>query len=275
MATEPTRFGTGPSPELGSVGQRLEFSMPKIEKFVLDRGIKVKWEKSFLCPCRNKMTGAPDTLCKLCHGRGIAYLPAQPEEIVIQSQEKGLTNGDIGMYDSGTAIGTTSPESVMTFRDRITVPEVEIHQSMLFDVTQRRIDMGMWMSYDVKEITLAVTDGGEMLYEDDDYKIDLANNLFYPKQELLGQNISLNITSTLRYIVIDLLKESRYQYTHKHRERETFSSLPKKLLLKREDAWVNPTPFSMEEDTSGKDLEIPEDPKRPMKPQGGFFGGGL
>ena len=141
---------------------------------------------------------------------------------------------------------------------------------MLFDVTRRRVNEGMWLAYDTKEIIYAVTDKAGIIYEDEDYTFDEEKNLFFPREHLIGKNISLNITSTLRYIVIDLLKESRLQYTGKGTPLEHVDHLPKKLLLKREDAWVNPTPFSMEQDSRPDEGQV--DPKRPMN-TGGFFGG--
>ena len=272
--SEPTRFNEPEGLTVGSFSTRLEFDTDHIRSFSENRGIEVLWEKSYLCTCRNRMTGAPNASCPICHGRGIAYLPAKRDTMIIQSQEKGLTNGDLGLYDSGTAIGTSRTDSLMTFRDRISIPDVSIGHSLIFDVTQRRIDKGMWLSYDVKELTYAVTDNGVILVPDQDYTVDYEKNLFFPNQSLLDKNVSLNLTSTLRYIIIDLLKESRYQYTNKDQATEKFENLPKKLLLKREDAWVNPTPFSLDEATEKEYDTTTEDPKR-NSTLGGFFGGGL
>lgn len=190
--------------------------------------------------------------------------------MIIQSQEKGVVNGDLGLYDSGTAIGTTPNGSAITFRDRITVPEVHLGQSLLFDITRRRVDKGMWMSYQVSSIDYAVTDAGELLVEGEDFTLDKEQNLFLPKEHLIGKNVSINLDTVLRYIVIDLLKESRYQYTNKGTELASFDNLPKKLLLKREDAFVNPIPFSGDGTGAEPTPETPEDPKRSG---GGFFGG--
>lgn len=252
--------------------QRLEFDMLRSTRFHDDRGIKVLWEKSYLCTCRNKMSHAPDPSCPICHGKGIAYLEPKETTMIIQSQEKGVVNGDIGLYDSGTAIGSTPNDSRITFRDRVSVPEVLIGQSLLFDVTQRRIDKGMWLSYKVDEIDLVVADDGQVLEEGVGYTFDSTQNLFFPDQSLLGKNISINLESILRYIVIDLLKESRYQYTNKGTDIETFDSLSKKLLLKREDAWVNPIPFSGDNEDGDVTPETTTDPKR-TGTSGGFFGG--
>ena len=251
--------------------QRLEFDMSRAEQFHDDRGIKITWEKSYLCTCRNKVSHAPDSSCPICKGKGIAYLPKEETTMIIQSQEKGVINSDMGLYDSGTAIGTTRKETNITFRDRISIPEVHIGQSLLFDVTKRRIEKGMWLSYQVESIEYAVTDDGVLLVEGEDFTFDKTQNLFFPLPHLLSKNVSINIKTILRYIVIDLLKESRYQYTDKGTSMEKFESLPKKLLLKREDAWVNPIPFS---NSSVDDVtpEIADDPKRGTS---GFFGGVL
>lgn len=273
---KPTRLTgiTDDRPALNPTGSKMELDVMAMIKLIEDRGLQVLWEKSYLCTCRNPMTGAPDSSCPICRGRGIAYLPAHKVTLAVQSQDKSVKNTDLGLYDSGAAIATTLPESEITFRDRLTLPDVEVQQSMIFDVTKRRVEKGMWLSYDVKKITLAVTDNSEQLYINDDYTLDIEKNLFFPREHLLGKNVSLNITSTLRYIVIDLLKESRYQITGKGTQLERFESLPKKLLIKREDAWVNPTPFSVENEDIEVTPESTEDPKRAMN-TGGFFGGSL
>src|SRR5699024_7027342 len=114
----------------------------------------------------------PDPSCRICHGRGTAYLPAKDIVVAIQNQEKSMQNMDLGLYDSGTAIGTSMPDSAITFRDRITLPDVEIQHSLVFDVTQKRINDGFWLPYDVKRIEYSITDNGELIYETDDYLFD-------------------------------------------------------------------------------------------------------
>lgn len=270
---KPTRFEK--TPELKASSARVDFDTKSLRKFIEDRGLDVMWEKSYLCPCRNKKTGSPDPLCPRCQGRGVAYLPAKEVSVAIQSQEKGVVPFDLGLYDSGTAIGTTQVEDGITFRDRLTLPHIQVDHSLVFDINPTRLERGMFLSYDVHQITFATT-LEEELEEGKDFTFDSNRNLFIPEQHLLGKNVSLNVTSTLRYIVIDLLKESRYQYTGKGTALEKFEQLPKKLLLKREDAWVSPTPFSLD-DT--EPLESPVDMKRDMHSQdtssGGFFGGVL
>lgn len=246
---------TSEKPAFTAGGARLEFDTLGVRKLIKDRGLKVKWEQSWLCTCRHPETLQPDSSCPICYGKGVAYELPVSTSLAIQSQEKGVTSIDLGLYDSGTAIGTSYVDETISFRDRITVPDVKVYQSMVFNVTERRVRNGFYMYYDVKEITMirGVLDGqqGAYLVEGEDYTVDLNRNILYPKAHLVGTNVSLNIKTVLRYIVIDLLKESRYQYTELNRgaENPQFEELPRKLLLKREDIFINPEAFSFESNT--------------------------
>lgn len=226
------------------------------------------WEKSYLCPCRNRKTRQPDPSCKLCHGRGIAFFPPQQTDVIVQSQEKGILNSDLGLLDSGTAIGSSERGYRISFRDRISLPYVQISQSLIFDATQKRIDNGIYMIFDVSAVDYAATIDGE-LTDSVDYTFDFDNNLFYPKQHLLNRNISINIQTTLRYMVADLLKEHRYA----REQNEEYIRLPQKLLLKREDVFVDKERFESNDGDTGQMI----DTKRPSSNQidglNGFFGG--
>ncbi|AXH71118.1 hypothetical protein BSP38_076 [Bacillus phage BSP38] len=225
------------------------------------------WEKSYLCPCRDRATRQPNPACPRCRGRGIAFMPPRDLDILIQTQEKGVFNGDIGLVDSGTAIGTPADrESKVAFRDRITLKNVQVCQSFIFDVTQNRINKGFYMVYDVNSIEFATTIDEE-LTEGKDYEFDSKNNLFYPKEHLLGLNISINIQTTLRYLVADLLKEHRYGLDQQGNR----IRLPQKLLLKREDIFVDKEAFELGSDSTEVGQMI--DTKRPPSTDGlnGFF----
>lgn len=250
-----------------------QISSAAIRTDMLDNGLQLVslpslWEKSYLCPCRDRATRQPNQTCKLCHGRGIAFLPARPLDIVIQSQEKGIVNSDLGLMDSGTALGTPDRSAQVAFRDRITIPSAQVSQSFIFDVTQKRIDHGFYMVYDVKSIDFATSLIGE-LTEGKDYTIDLDHNLFFPKSHLLGNNVSINIQTTLRYMVADLLKEHRYSRDVKGQ----LIKMPQKLLLKREDIFIDKEAFDL--GTNDSDVGKMIDTKRPPAVDGlnGFFRG--
>ncbi|ALA13177.1 virion structural protein [Bacillus phage TsarBomba] len=242
------------------------FRTPELDKHVDDFSLEALWEKSYLCPCRDKATRQPNQTCKICHGRGIAYLPPEPLKIIIQSQEKGSSNIDIGLMDAGTAIGTPERDTQIAFRDRLTVKEATVPQSFILDASQRRIDHGFYMTYDVKSIDFATSMSGELI-EGRDYTVDLTNNLFFPAAHLLGKNVSINIQTTLRYLVADLLKEHRYGRNQQGQR----VKLPQKLLLKREDIFIDKEAFELGVDNEEVSQEI--DAKRKPNYDGlnGFF----
>ncbi|BAF81287.1 hypothetical protein EFP_019 [Enterococcus phage EF24C] len=287
MGEKPIRFGgageTGnPNKQLNT--SRVEFETKGMASFIENRGIDVLWERAWLCTCRNPMTLSPKSDCPICRGRGIAYQPAVKLRMAIQSQEKGISNQDLGLLDTGTAIGTTELDSKITFRDRITVPEVKIYQSFIFNVNKRRVDNGLFLSYDVNSIEDIYGKDGRILVDGVDFRMDYDTNTIYPNESLIDTNISINMSVTLRYIVIDLLKESRYQYTTFGVKQTQFESLPKKLLLKREDVFIDSEPFSLDIDTASRMEELEGkkdtseamvDPKRKATKSGGFFGGKL
>lgn len=232
--------------EVRTPGAKPEFNSGNIREFIDNRGARVLWEMSWLCTCRNPNTLAPDSSCPICKGRGVGFMAPEEIRVAIQSQEKGVNNMDLGLYDSGTAIGTTTIGSNVGYRDRLTLPDVALRQSVIFDVTERRVKNGVYLTYDVKEITHALGVNGQPLSEWTDYTFDEKTNMFYPKEHLIGTNVSLNMLTQLRYYVIDFLKESRYQYTELNRGKENalYESYPKKLLLKREDIFVPTEIFS-------------------------------
>ncbi|XWX31057.1 virion structural protein [Staphylococcus phage PG-2021_19] len=251
---------------------RLEFDTIDMIRFINDRGIKVLWEEAYFCPCLNPDSGHPRVDCPRCHGKGIAYLPPKETIMAIQSQEKGTNQLDIGILDTGTAIGTTQLEKRISYRDRFTVPEVLMPQQMVYFVNKDRIKKGVPLYYDVQEVTYITTQDGT-IYEED-YKIE--NNRLYLNEKYENHTVSLKILMTLRYVVSDILKESRYQYTKFNQPKTKFENLPQKLLLKREDVIVLPAPYKVN-DGIEKDLEIQvEDPKASASNPsnlGGFFGG--
>ena len=246
------------------------FDVPALDKHVSDMSLPTLWEKSYLCPCRDRKTRQPHQTCPRCHGRGIAFQEPRKLDIIVQSTEKGITSSDLGLIDSGTAIGTPDRSIRVAFRDRITIPTVLVSQSYIFDANQRRIDKGFNMIYDVSSIDFVTTEDGEIV-EGDDYEFDFNKNLFIPKQHLLGKNISMNILTTLRYMVADLLKEHRYA----KQADGTYESTQQKLLLKREDIFIDKEAFSLGTDDDAVSEMV--DTKRPATPTGlnGFFGGGL
>lgn len=251
------------TPDVQGISQAA-FRTEVLDTHADNMGIPALLEKSYLCPCRDRATRQPNQTCEVCHGRGIAYMQPKRFTVMIQSQEKGVFNGDIGIIDAGTAIGTPDRSVKVAFRDRITIPTAKVSQSFIFDATAKRVKFGFYMVYDVNTIEFATT-VGRKLTEGEDYTLDLEKNLFFPAANLVGLNISINISTTLRYMVADLLKEHRYGRT----PTGEIEQLQQKLLLKREDLFIDKEAF--EEDS----VDF-VDPKVEPTSSGlnGFFGSG-
>lgn len=241
------------------------FFRNELEDFHRDFSVKTLWEKSYICPCRNPETNQPDPLCKLCQGRKYAYLPAKELYMIVQSNEKGTFNGDIGLLDTGAALATPALDHRITFRDRITIPDMKVSQSMIFDVTQHRIDHGFYCIYDVHEVEYIRILNHE-IHEGEDYTFNFKENRIYPKAHLLGENISVNILTTLRYNVANLLKEHRYEIKD-DKTRPMFQQ----ALIKREDIHISSEAFEIGK--SGQITEDIVDPKEQASMDGfyGFF----
>lgn len=249
-----TQLNNTNAPEKIGSGSRTEFTTDNFRKHVSDRAINVLWERGYICTCISKTTQSPRATCPRCHGTGVAYKPAQKTFGMIQSQMKGANNMDLGLVDSGTAIFTTQFETRMGFRDRITIPDVVIPQSMVYHITPERQKKGVRLKYDVREVEFITSETRDLT--EADYSIE--NGKLFVSEEFQNQNISINIFMTLRYIVMDLLKESRYQYTEGGRVNTTFENLPQKILLKREDTVVTPEPYildNMDDDEERREAE--------------------
>lgn len=265
------------NPEKGSIGQRVEFNTDNFRRFVDDRSIKFIWQQGYICPCISKRTSSPSLTCPRCHGNGVAFMHPVESKGIVQSQQKGVRNMDIGLLDTGTAILTTQFEKRMGYRDRITIPDVYVPQDMVFYIDERRIKNGVNLMYDVKEVTFITSNDREM--NENDYEI--IDNKLYVNEEFTDSTVSMKVLMTLRYMVIDILKEGRYQYTEFQQPNTRFENLPQKVLLKREDVVVNPEPFILESNVDGEEIRKVEakinDPLNYNENRnlGGFFNGDL
>lgn len=250
---------------------KVAFTMSNVDRFLIDHGAFTIWEKSYLCPCRSNSTNTPSQTCPRCHGAGFALAHPTATVTAIQNQDKNVMNGkDFGLALAGSAIGTVPKEDLVTYRDRLTFPDNLVPQSLLVYVTKKDLKGGIHIRYDVKEVTFASTDEMELPTS----QIDIRDSFFYPTQDMVGKYVSINMLVTLRYYVVDILKEARYQYAvgsdprNNAYQRERVN-LPRKLLLRREDMFV---PSIINGDGEPNE-EVAIDPKRNLENgYEGFFG---
>lgn len=253
-------------------------------------GLPTKWEKSIPCPCINPVSGQPKSDCPICRGQGIVYLNPVMLQVAYQSNDKGPVSGQYGLNELGTTIATpqiteNGIENGISFRDRLTIPNMPIAQSFIFNVTEDRVANGMFIPYKVKTIDTVVTidDNNklEQLSESNDYTFDAKANAIYIDPRFINQNISINLSAELRYYVSDIQKETRTYQVKKLDQKEVaegngnkllknyittkidpkthleieYYRAPKKLLLKREDLFIDVSDFSANKRPKGKIMD--------------------
>lgn len=235
---------------------KIKFDTRNINQFMIRRGAHVQWEKSYLCTCRTS-TGSPNTDCKICGGTGFAFLPPVDTQIALQSMGRGTKNPETGLSYSGTALGTTEADDAIKigYRDRISFNDRFIPESLMFKVGAKDVTHGLDLRYDVVSVDYLVS--GTTSSPIDVSSLRLEGNRLYPTQDMVGTYISVNLTASLRFYVVDFIREGRYQYEGDPRFDTEFKALPSLLLLRREDMYI-PSVIS---DENSLATPIENDPK--------------
>lgn len=239
-----------------SINANVSFDATRLDNLIISRGIPTLWQQAFICPCIDPDTHQPDPNCPICHGTYRGYLPAIKDTIVaIQSQNRNTTNTkEFGNLDLGSAEGTFRADTKINVMDRITVPDLTTRQNFVFTVTQERYDSGFYIPYDIKHILyiVALKNGNlDELIEHEDYEYKSKEQKIYIlNKALIDSNVSLILEVTVRYIIANVLRDTRYQY---HSDKRITVPLPKLALLKRESVLINNTPLVSKSDADMQD----------------------
>lgn len=245
-------------------------------------GIPTQWEQHFPCPCINPDTNQPRPDCPICGGRGVAFRKPYVLQVAYQKNDRGAYNGSYGDNQLGTTIATpqiteNGIENGISFRDRLSIPGLTLSQDYLFNVTSSRVKRGVFIPYKVTQFDYVVTidDSGNLLelHEGVDFTYDQLSGKIYPNGAHIGRQISMNITTELRYYVVDISKETRWGQIKKQQDKEIplnrqgkifdkyirehmevkegiqVYRLPKLLVLRREDLYYPPASFEAEDGT--------------------------
>lgn len=218
---------------------KTKFTIENVDKFIIDHGMAVTIERSYLCTCRNPDTGQPDPDCPICFGQGFAFIEPVATQMLLQAMDKDPHNVEVGMVNQGTAIGTTTKEDKIAVRDRVSSPQTSLPQSLMMLITKQDVAHGVSFRYQVKSIDLAIMDGKALTISS--LNVDYEKSIFYPTEAMIGKHISFNVLVVMRYYVIDILREGRYQFENDARQQlinQHFTSLPTKTLLRREDMFI-------------------------------------
>ena len=233
-------------PHKRSESSSVELDAAAFDDFVISRGIPTLWQQAFICPCIDPETHQANPLCPICHGTWRGYLPAVKDTYVaIQGQDRGTVRSDeLGNLDLGTASGTFRASTNVNILDRIIIPSLSVRQNYVFTVTENRYKSGFYIPYDISEIIYIVggksnsmtdlIENTDYVYKKDEQKIYILN------KGLIGSNVSMILKVALRYIVTNVIKDTRYQYNHDKKKTE---KMPVLATLKRESILTNNIPL--------------------------------
>lgn len=249
-------------------------------------GVPSIWEQHVPCPCIDPETNSPKSDCPLCYGRGLIYRKKYELSFTYQSDDKGMYQGQSGFHEVGMTIATpqiteNGIENGIAVRDRITVKDISISQSYIFNVTQDRFDKGKFIPYQVLKFddVYSMSNSYSLVSleegRDFDY-IPQSSKMIIKNADLIGKNITMNISTALRYYVSNITKETRSAQVKKIMDKRLLENngsinskyakdynqingtdiklyrMPKKLILKREDVFIPPVDFSKSTATSHK-----------------------
>ena len=189
-----------------------------IVNLLRQHSISTVWEQAYRCPCLDVATGQPQPNCPICHGQGWIYLHPRRIDMAIQGDQKRYNNGETGMDEMGSSqatpqISVNSVEQGIKPGDRITVEGWTTNETYTFNVTEQRLNHGIFLPYDVQSINEAlIIDGGTLTELDVNKSFTLKENYLYINDEpLLDKTISLSLEIVKRFYVVSMLKELRYE----------------------------------------------------------------
>ena len=234
---------------------RIKFSPDKIDTFIRSHGASIIWEKAILSPDRGE-DGQP-RIGSLEGSTGVLYIKPVTTIGLLQSMSRGALNTAVGVSTAGTALLTTNRLDKLGIRDRITFKDQEIPEKLLVRVGPRDITNGINLKYQVKAVEEAIipqSDGSFTLVGPEGIMVE--DNIFYPTPDMVGRFVSINILAELRFYVVDVVREGRFQYENDVKQQEEnrdMTELPRQLLVRREDMYIpdmidTSSPTSTDED---------------------------
>lgn len=202
----------------------LPLSIKPIVELLRQHSVTVIWEQAFKCPCVDIPTGQPKPDCEYCHGQGWLYLHPRKIDMALQGDMNHFSLNPTGTDQLGTSHATpqitiNGIEQGIKPGDRITVPGFTTNESYTFNVTQQRLNKGLFIPFKVESINEAfyIDDGLKQVADGD---LTLNDNFVQiNNDELLDKTITLSLEVTKRLYVVTLNKELRYQKYTKTRDK--------------------------------------------------------
>lgn len=245
----------------GSPNGRIIFTTSRVDEFMRSHGANILWETAIFSPDRAS-TGQPRQ-GGIDGGTGIIYKEPVETWALIQAMTRNVQNTMIGLNTAGTALLTTKRQDRMAPRDRITFKDQSIPEKLLIKISPQDITHGVNLRYNVKsveDVLMPMDDGSFDFVSPDSLNIDYDKNIYWPDKSLVGKYVSMNIMAELRFYVVDISREARYQYENdvdQADENRDMTNQPRLMVVRREDMYI-PDVISNQDDnivTTDESLE--------------------
>lgn len=194
-------------------------------------GQKVDWRQSFACTCKSTTSGASDTKCPHCAGKGHLWSPGKVTTCGVAGQSTQAKWAVMGQWVDGDVVVTVPGDSVMwdvAQFDRVTLRNASDRFSIALTrgaVTERllhsvrQIDRVFWLA----PVTKAIVEGGIPSF-------DARGHLTWSAGEPpAGTSYSITGTKFPDYWVFGDMPSSRNEHSG--------SRLPRRVVLRRWDLW--------------------------------------
>ena len=210
---------------------RIDLKPEEFDRTIFQKGARIIWEKSMLCSCIDEFSGQPDFNCPACKGKSFVYFDPVETRAVVSGLGGDNQNIPIGLIDVGTAYLTTQSTDLVSFRDRITFPDMTTAYSQVLKYEGEPVEM----KYTAKELLSVKVLGAEIPPEsyklsEDGTKIEFLDGVLG-----YGEKFSVLLRINPVYIVIDMPHDLRGTFVVFGKPAEEWVTLPKQLIIKRED----------------------------------------
>lgn len=210
---------------------RVDFKHENFDLIIHQKGASVIWQKSALCSCLNERTGQPDYSCPACKGKGYIYFDDKEIRAVVSGITGDKSQIPIGLLDVGTSYLTTKSTDLVGFRDRIIFKDFRTPYSEVVTYND-----GIDLRYECEELVAVHVLSNSIPLDKITISEDKTRLEVDPSVGLQnGERVSLLYRIKPVYIVIDIPHELRGTYVKFGRSTEEWVTLPKQLMIKRED----------------------------------------
>jgi hypothetical protein len=225
---------------------RVDFNPQLFEDLILQKGLRIKWEKAVNCPCIDAATTRPVEGCVNCDSRGKLYFGASEIKGLITRQNKELEIGDtLGVLEPGEGYLTTSSVNRLTIWDRVTnLDSVAIyHEVLIHDETG-----GDWLRYPpVGLVDFAVhqpsrTSPQVILQQNTDFTVDADGKIQWlsANKPKANQGISFRYVHNPVWLVINTPNYVRDTFVIQDKTVDTPTALPLRVQIRLEHLGMAP-----------------------------------